>query len=111
MNWPNQKGFTLIELMIVVAIIGILAAIAVPNFLSYQAKSRQSEVKLHLGAIATAAIVYNAEVIPMTYVVTSIGQLGYAVTGTPRYTYWYDVGGTAVRFPGGTAVVASSGCD
>jgi type IV pilus assembly protein PilA len=57
----GQKGFTLIELMIVVAIIGILAAIAIPNFLQYQMKSRQSEAKTNLQAIRTSEIGFQAE--------------------------------------------------
>jgi type IV pilus assembly protein PilA len=57
----GQKGFTLIELMIVVAIIGILAAIAIPNFLQYQLKSRQSEAKTNLQAIKTSEVSFQAE--------------------------------------------------
>ena len=57
----KQEGFTLIELMIVVAIIGILAAIAIPNFLQYQMKSRQSEAKTNLQAIKTSEVSFQAE--------------------------------------------------
>ena len=57
----KQEGFTLIELMIVVAIIGILAAIAIPNFLQYQMKSRQSEAKTNLQAVRTSEIAFQAE--------------------------------------------------
>jgi type IV pilus assembly protein PilA len=57
----KQEGFTLIELMIVVAIIGILAAIAIPNFLQYQMKSRQSEAKTNLMAIKTSEVSWQGE--------------------------------------------------
>jgi len=57
----QSKGFTLIELMIVVAIIGILAAIAIPNYLDYQMKAKTSEAKSNIGAIRTAEEAYAAE--------------------------------------------------
>ncbi len=57
----GQKGFTLIELMIVVAIIGILAAIAIPNFVNYQRKAKTAEAKTNLGAVKTSLESYRAE--------------------------------------------------
>ncbi len=57
----SRKGFTLIELMIVVAIIGILAAIAIPNFLKFQLKSRTSEGRTNLGTIRTINEAFRAE--------------------------------------------------
>lgn len=84
----DSKGFTLVELMVVVAIIGILSAIAVPNFKKYQAKSKQSEAKIQLAAV------YSTEVGAQTdydTFVTCIADLGYDVP--PKGYYW--VGFTA----------------
>ncbi len=52
----NQKGFTLIELMIVVAIIGILAAVAIPAFLKYIKRSKASEASINIKAIIDGAV-------------------------------------------------------
>lgn len=64
----NERGFTLIELMIVVAIVGILAAAAIPSFASYLDKSKHTEAKVNLRAIGDGAIKYfNTEHIFYSY--------------------------------------------
>lgn len=84
----RKDGFTLVELMIVVAIIGILAAIAVPNFIKFQAKSKQSEAKTMLRSYFTSQRHLFAE--RDTYT-SDLSQLGFSPERANRYAYYGTV--------------------
>ncbi len=89
----RQEGFTLVELMVVVAIIGLLSAVAIPNFKKYQAKSKSSEAKLHLSAMYTAEQsffsdynIYSNCLRYMGYDPSGEAGSRYYVTGFPQVT-------------------------
>jgi type IV pilus assembly protein PilA len=84
----NRKGFTLIELMIVVAIIGILAAIAIPNFIKFQARSKQSESKANLKGYYTAEKSYYQA---HDVYCSDMTIVGYSPERGNRYTYDFGI--------------------
>ena len=87
-NVLRKNGFTLVELMVVVSIIGVLAIVAIPNFLKYQAKSKCSEAKLNLAAMYTSEQSFYTEydtfascLSVMAYVPSSESNRRYYISG------------------------------
>ena len=104
-----KKGFTLLEMMIVVVIIGILAAVALPMYSSYVKKSRTAEAKAALGDIRQAQLAYYED--------PSLGNYAFAVdvatlewtletgstTGKAPASYAYDTNATKSTATAGDA--------
>ena len=91
----SQKGFTLIELMIVVVIIGILAALAIPRFMRATTKSKQSEAKQILKQVYTMEHAYRQEK-DVYFITATIGSaaaslafapIGVEIMTSARYSY------------------------
>lgn len=84
----KSRGFTLVELLIVVAIIGVLSTLGVPTFRRMIQKSKKSEAKVNLGALYTAEAAFKAE---YSVFGNNLNRMGFEIDGTPA-NMTYNIG-------------------
>lgn len=122
---PRSGGFTLIEALVVMSILGIVVAIAVPNFRDQVSRSRRAEAKAALQMAAlwmernqAATFRYDADPSGATVNDTLLAKLGWGqtpVAGTPRYTIAFGATPTASTYvlaatPQGSQADADADC-
>ncbi|PZV06728.1 MAG: general secretion pathway protein GspG [Leptolyngbya sp.] len=91
----GERGFTLIELMVVVAILGVLATVAIPGFLNQAARSKQARALKYVGLVNRAQQAFFVE---HSRFATSTDELGFADgNAPPDYTYTITGGGGGLK--------------
>ena len=85
----KRSGFSLIELMVVVAIMAFLAMIAVPNFNRFLAKAKRAEAYMNLNSIYAAEKAYFAEHNTYSDILTGENGIGWKPEGKPYYSYGF----------------------
>jgi prepilin-type N-terminal cleavage/methylation domain-containing protein len=96
-NFKHQKGFTLVEVLVVVVILAILAAIAVPIYLNYVNGARSAEAQEAISSIYAAAKVYHANTGTWPSNVRQLTQLTLDQVTINRWNFTISSGGTGIN--------------
>jgi len=108
-KFMNKKGFTLIELMIVIAIIAFLSVLAIPSLMKFLAKAKRTEAYINLSSLAMAEKAYFAEHGKYTTSLSGANSLNWQPEGNFNYTYGFSSGSEGqAYFVGALATPASS---
>ncbi|MBN2223237.1 MAG: prepilin-type N-terminal cleavage/methylation domain-containing protein [Deltaproteobacteria bacterium] len=93
----ESSGFSLVELMIVVAIIAVLAVVAIPNYISYQNRSRQSEARILLAGVYASEVSYYGE---HSVYAGDFSDINFRPASEPKYyKNWYiNISGDSSHF-------------